>query len=72
MLEKFERPFLTSFSDGDPITAGMDKVLQDRVAGTKGVEHVTIRGAGHFLQEDKGEDVARAMIDFIRAHPDAS
>ena len=38
-------------------------------AGAKRVEHVTIRGAGHFLQEDKGEVVAKAMIDFIRAYP---
>ena len=68
VLAKFDRPFMTSFSDGDPVTAGMHTVLQDRVAGAKGVEHVTIRGAGHFLQEDKGEDCANAMIEFIRKH----
>ncbi|MGI9431893.1 MAG: haloalkane dehalogenase [Myxococcota bacterium] len=68
VLAKFDRPFMTSFSDGDPVTAGMHSVLQDRVAGAKGVEHVTIRGAGHFLQEDKGEDCANAMIAFIRKH----
>ena len=68
-LEAFDKPFLTAFSDGDPVTAGMHEVLQKRVAGAQGVDHVTIRGAGHFLQEDKGEEVARAVIDFIRAHP---
>jgi haloalkane dehalogenase len=68
-LAAFERPFLTAFSDGDPVTAGMESVLRERIAGAKGVEHVTIRGAGHFLQEDKGEDVAQAMIDFMRAYP---
>jgi haloalkane dehalogenase len=68
-LEAFARPFLTCFSDGDPVTAGGEKVLQDRIAGAKGVDHVTIRGAGHFLQEEKGEEVARVMIDFIRANP---
>ena len=72
VLADFDRPFLTAFSDGDPVSAGMHKVLQDRVAGAKGVDHVTIRGAGHFLQEDKGEEVAREMIDFIRANPVAS
>ena len=68
-LAAFDRPFLTSFSDGDPVTAGMHAVLQDRIAGAKGIDHVTIRGAGHFLQEEKGEVVAKAMIDFIRANP---
>ncbi len=68
-LAAFDRPFLTSFSDGDPVTAGMEAVLQERIAGAKGVDHVTIRGAGHFLQEEKGEEVAQATIDFIRAHP---
>ena len=70
-LAAFDRPFLTSFSDSDPVTAGMEKVLQDRIAGAKGVSHVTIRDAGHFLQEEQGEVVAKAMIDFIRTHPAA-
>ena len=62
-------PFMTSFSDNDPVTAGMDRVLQARIAGAKGVNHVTIEGGGHFLQESKGEEVAQKMIEFIRAHP---
>ena len=69
VLSKFDRPVLTAFSDGDPVTAGGYKPIQERVAGAKGVDHVTIEGAGHFLQEEKGEVVAQAMIDFIRANP---
>ena len=69
ILEKLEMPFMTSFSDNDPVTAGMDRVLQARIAGAKGVNHVTIEGGGHFLQESKGEEVAQKMIEFIRAHP---
>ena len=68
-LAAFDRPFLTAFSDKDPVTAGAEKPLQKRIAGAKGVRHVTIRGAGHFLQEERGEAVAEAMIDFIRACP---
>jgi haloalkane dehalogenase len=68
-LAAFDRPFLTSFSDGDPVTAGGYKPFQRRVAGAKGIAHVTIEGAGHFLQEDKGEVVATAMIEFIRENP---
>ena len=69
ILAAFDRPFLTSFSDGDPVTAGGYKLFQERIAGAKGVDHVTIKGAGHFLQEDKGEEVAKAMIEFIQRHP---
>jgi haloalkane dehalogenase len=68
-LAAFDRPFLTAFSDRDPVTAGMEKVLQERIAGAKAVRHVTIRGAGHFLQEDAGEEVAKTVVDFIRSHP---
>ena len=67
VLAAFDRPFLTAFSDRDPVTAGMHRVLQERVAGAKGIDHVTIEGTGHFLQEEKGELVAGEMIKFIRA-----
>jgi len=66
VLEGFTRPFLTAFSDGDPITRGGDRLLQSRVPGCQGQPHVTIQGAGHFLQEDKGEELARVVADFVR------
>ena len=69
VLEAFEKPFLTAFSDGDPVSRGGEKVFQERVPGARGREHVTIRGAGHFLQEDKGEDVAAAVLHFIQQNP---
>lgn len=51
------------------MTAGGHRALQERIVGAKGVDHMTIRGARHFLQEEKDEVVAKAMIDFIRANP---
>lgn len=69
VLERFERPVLTSFADNDPVTAGMDVVIQKRVPGAKNVEHVTIKGAGHFLQENAGPEVAGEMIAFMQKHP---
>lgn len=66
VLSKFEKPFLTAFSDGDPITGGGDRIFLERVPGTKGQPHTTIKGGGHFLQEDCGEDFARVIADFIR------
>jgi len=63
-LRGFEKPFLIAFSDGDPITSAFKDVFL-QVPGTKGQPHTTIEGAGHFLQEDKGEDLARVVNDFI-------
>ena len=67
VLAKFDKPFLTAFSDSDPITAGADRVLRESILGAAGQPHTTIVGAGHFLQEDKGEDLARVVVDFVRA-----
>jgi len=65
-LEQFQRPFLTAFSDRDPITRGGDKVLAGRIPGAAGQRHVTIEGGGHFLQEDCGEELASVVKDFVR------
>lgn len=67
-LRRWERPFLTAFSDGDPITKGGDVFLQSAIPGARGQRHTTIVGAGHFLQEDKGEELARVVVDFIRSN----
>ncbi|MCZ7630645.1 MAG: haloalkane dehalogenase [Microthrixaceae bacterium] len=67
-LERFDRPFLVAFSDGDPITRGGDRVFHDRVPGTAGQPHTTIEGAGHFLQEDKGPLIAEKLLQWMDAH----
>jgi haloalkane dehalogenase len=66
-LAAFDRPFLCAFSDMDPITKGADRNLKERIAGAKGQPHTTIVGAGHFLQEDRGEELARVIVDFVAA-----
>lgn len=68
VLARFEKPFLTAFSDQDPITAGGDKYFQKVVPGCKGQQHVTIQEGGHFLQEDKGEELAELVNKFIEAN----
>ena len=67
VLEKWEKPFLTAFSDSDAITRGADRRLREKIPGTRGVEHVTITGGGHFLQEDKGPELAEAVVRFAIA-----
>lgn len=66
-LERFDKPFLCAFSDSDAITAGADGVLCARIPGAVGQKHTTIRGAGHFLQEDKGPELAQVVAEFIAA-----
>ncbi len=65
VLEAFDKPFLTAFSDQDPITRGGDEVFKARVPGTRGQAHVTIEGGGHFLQEDKPVEIAAVLDRFI-------
>jgi haloalkane dehalogenase len=67
VLSTFERPFLTCFSDRDPITKGGEAPFRAKVPGAQGQPHTTIEGAGHFLQEDAGPELARVIADFITA-----
>nr|WP_300651549.1 haloalkane dehalogenase [Pseudomonas sp.] len=69
VLANWSKPFLTAFSDSDPITAGGDKLMQKLIPGTQGQAHTTIVGAGHFLQEDQGERLAEVVLGFIAATP---
>lgn len=65
----WEKPFVTAFSNRDPITRGGDQPWLDQVPGSKNQVHTKIRNAGHFLQEDKGAELAQVVIDTIRATP---
>jgi haloalkane dehalogenase len=63
-LTRWEKPALVAFSDSDPIfpqRAG--EKLAERIPGA--VDFVPIEGASHFLQEDKGEDIARHIVSFL-------
>jgi len=70
VLRRWEKPFLCAFSDEDPITRNGDRAFQSLVPGTQGQPHTTIKGGGHFLQEDRGEELARAVVDFIKSAPE--
>ena len=67
VLERFDRPFLLAFSDSDPVTKGGDAPFLAKVPGAEGQPHTTIEGAGHFLQEDRGPQLAQVIIDFVEA-----
>ena len=61
-LSQFDKPFLTAFSDGDPITRGADKILQAAITGAKEQPHTVIKGGGHFLQEDRAPELTAAVL----------
>jgi haloalkane dehalogenase len=65
VLGRWQKPFLTAYSDSDAITRGADQPFQKVIPGAKGQPHTTIVGAGHFLQEDKGPELAQVVVDFI-------
>jgi haloalkane dehalogenase len=64
-LRTSETPMLVAFSDGDPITGAMGPIFRSQMRGAQGVEHPVIHGAGHFLQEDAGEELAEAIVRFL-------
>lgn len=68
-LERFDKPFLCAFSDQDPITGGGDRMLTGKIPGAQGQPHTTIAGAGHFLQEDRGVELARVVTGWLGAGP---
>jgi haloalkane dehalogenase len=69
VLGSWTKPLLTAFSDSDPVTAGGERVFQKQVPGAAGQRHVTIVGAGHFVQETHGPELAGVIHEFIVASP---
>jgi haloalkane dehalogenase len=69
VLHRWDKPFLTAFSDQDPITRGADAVFRAEVPGAASQPHTTIEGGGHFLQEDRGPELAAVVASFVRGTP---
>ena len=65
ILMNWTKPFLTTFSDKDPILGGGERVFKKLIPGAVWQPHVIIENAGHFLQEDKGEELADVLLRFI-------
>jgi len=65
IFKSWEKPFLTAFSNRDPITRGGGKAFEKLIPGCRDQPHTIIRNAGHFLQEDKGPELAQVVVDFI-------
>ena len=68
-LARWKKPFLTTFGKKDPILGWADRLLQAHIPGSKGMNHVALEEASHFVQEDAGEELANIINEFIAAHP---
>lgn len=69
VLQRWDKPLLTMFSDKDDVSRGGEVGFQTRVPGAAGQAHVAIRGAGHFVQEDRPAEVVATLDAFIKASP---
>jgi haloalkane dehalogenase len=69
ILEAFDKPLITAFSDKDPVTAGGHKRFQTSVPGAHAQRHATIEGAGHFLQDDAPDALCNLIIRFCQENP---
>ena len=69
VFKRWEKVFLTSFSDSDPMTAPWKSGFLEEVPGARNQSHSTIENAAHFLQEHKGEEWARQVVEFMKANP---
>lgn len=64
-LAQWRKSALVMFSDGDPITRGADRFFRALIPSAKDQPEITIHNAGHFLQEDKGEEIAQHILEFM-------
>ena len=62
VFEAWDKPFLCAFTDSDPITRGGEQTFLSRIPVA---QNVKITGAGHFVQEDAGEELATLIVEFI-------
>jgi haloalkane dehalogenase len=69
VLHEWKKPFLCAFGDSDPITRGGDRVFQAMVPGAQDQPHTTIEDGGHFIQEDRGEELATVVVNWMKQTP---
>lgn len=65
VLSTWTKPFSCAFSDRDPVSRNGEWAFRKTVPGAQTSIHTTIEGAGHFLQEDRGPELAAFVNSVI-------
>lgn len=66
VFKTWDKPFLTCFSDKDPVTGGGEAVFKKLIPGAKGQPHTIVKGGGHFLQEDVSDALSDIITGFMK------
>ena len=67
VLERWERPVLTLWAPDDIVLGKLQHTFVDRIPGAAGQPHQTFSPAGHFIQDDVGEQLADAIVAWLEA-----
>ncbi|AWV96699.1 haloalkane dehalogenase [Arcticibacterium luteifluviistationis] len=66
VLSKWNKPALVLFSDKDKVFSGAEKFFYQLIPTVKDDEKIIIKNAGHFLQEEKGKEIAQYIDKFMK------
>ena len=65
VLDQWDKPLLTLWCPDDPVLGQLHHEFIERVPGAAGQPHQELTPGGHFLQDDRGEDIAAALIAWL-------
>ena len=66
VLSKWKKPALVLFSDKDKMMSGLENFFYKLIPSSREQQQILIKDAGHFLQEEKGEEIAEYIDQFIK------
>ena len=65
VLEQWTKPFLTLWCPGDQVLGHLAQEFIERIPGAANQPHQTFEPGGHFIQDDRGEDIVAALVAWL-------